>query len=213
MSKQCRNCGTQLSDQAKFCTSCGSSNLVSISMNNNQTVQQTQQRTSQKFSSAAAGESSNSSYSSGNGNGNVAAGIVGAFIFSVLGVVLYFIFYQIGIIAGICGLVMFVLANYGYHSFARPQNKASLTGAIVSVIAMAVMIFVAEYACLTYEVIKQYKEIGNSVGIIDAIQITANLLQDTEVAGAVAEDLGFAYILGFLASFSEIRKVMKLRKK
>ena len=43
---------------------------------------------------------------------NVIAGIVGAFLFALIGGGLYFIIYQFGYIAGICGLVTVVLSTF-----------------------------------------------------------------------------------------------------
>ena len=42
------------------------------------------------------------------GNGNILAGAVGAFLFALIGGVLYFVVYQIGFIAGICGYNAFL---------------------------------------------------------------------------------------------------------
>ena len=62
---------------------------------------------------------------------NVVAGIVGAFLFSLAGGVLWFVIYLFGFIAGISGLVGAVCAIKGYSIFAK---KESMKGIVISVI-------------------------------------------------------------------------------
>lgn len=54
---------------------------------------------------------------------NVVAGIVGALLFALLGGVLYFLIYQLGYIAGLCGLVTVVLAIFGYQLFSGKKDS------------------------------------------------------------------------------------------
>ena len=188
--KKCSVCGTQTEDQTKFCAACGSSDFSvteAESVNSAQGVSELE-----------------------TGHGNIIAGIVGAFLFSLIGGLLYFVVYQIGIIAGICGLVIFVLANFGYGLFAKTKNKASLVALIVSIVSMIVMIFLAEYFCLSFEIFQVYKELD--ITIFDAIKATPEFLAEPEISSAVTEDLAFAYIFGFIASIGNIRNIIKARK-
>lgn len=143
------------------------------------------------------------------GNGNVIAGIVGAFLFALIGGLLYFIVYQIGIIAGICGLVIFVLANFGYNLFAK-GDKNTMIGLIVSIIMMIAMIFLAEYISISYAIFQAYKDYG--ITIFDAIRLTSKSFENPEAASAIAQDLAFAYIFGIVASISNIVNIVKARK-
>jgi hypothetical protein len=52
---------------------------------------------------------------------NVLAGIVGAFLFSLVGGALWFILYMVGFIAGISGLVGVVCAVKGYSFFSKKK--------------------------------------------------------------------------------------------
>ena len=139
--KKCNVCGTQTEDQTKFCAACGSSDF---SVTESEIVNSAQDVSELET-----------------GHGNIIAGIVGAFLFSLIGGLLYFVVYQIGIIAGICGLVIFVLANFGYGLFAKTKNKASLVALIVSIVSMIVMIFLAEYFCLSFEIFRVFIKIGS----------------------------------------------------
>lgn len=191
--KKCNSCGMQVEDQATVCSLCGSHDLSELEAP--QTSVPTQNVTPAEPDL---------------GNGNVVAGIVGAFLFALLGGLLYFVIYQVGIIAGICGLAIFVLANFGYTLFAK-SNKNSMVGLVVSVVMMIVMIFVAEYTCLSYEIFKAFK--AYDITFFDAVQATPQFMKEPEVIGSVLKDLGFAYLFGIIASISNIKNMAKANKK
>lgn len=210
--KKCNNCGTQNEEQANFCVSCGSSDFSA----NEQSVQnlndQVQgQDDSPIYNPAYQVQNNESNDTDINDNGNIIAGIVGAFLFSIIGGLLYFVIYQVGIIAGICGLVIFVLANFGYGLFAKTKNKASVVGLFSSIIITIIMIFLSEYICLSFEIFQAYKDLG--ITIFDAIRATPEFLSEPEISKAVAGDLAFAYIFGFIATIGNIVNIVKARKK
>lgn len=144
-------------------------------------------------------------------SGNVIAGIVGAFLLSIIGLVLYVIIYQFNIIAGVCGLVMFVLAMFGYDLFAKPKNKGSAAGIVTAIIISIVMIFAAEYCCLVLEVYKVSADYGFT--IFDAIRFTPDFLSNSEVKDAMIHDLSMAYIFSFIATIGSVVGSVKSRKK
>lgn len=216
--KKCNTCGTQVDEQTRFCPMCGSTDIIDTATAAQQARQFDQAQAYQQTDSPAYQPTDNPAYQAQNtqiteddGNGNILAGIVGAFLFSIVGGFLYFVIYQIGIIAGICGLVIFVLANFGYGLFARTKNKASIVGLISAIAATIVMIFLAEYFCVSFEIYQEFKDYG--ITIFDAIRATPELLAEPEVIKAVAGDLAFAYIFGFLATIGNIVNIVKSRKK
>lgn len=140
---------------------------------------------------------------------NVIAGIVGAFLFSLLGGALYFLIYQIGFIAGICGFVIVVLASFGYQKFSGKDN--SKKGIVVSIILLIVVLFMAEYISLSYDIYDEFKDWG--ISFFDAVEITPDFLQESEVLGAFIKDLVIAYVLGIIASFALIKNKIQLSKK
>ena len=71
---------------------------------------------------------------------NVLAGIVGAFLFSLAGGVLWYVLYMIGILAAISGLVGAICAIKGYSLFAK---KESVKGIVISVILSLVVMVIA----------------------------------------------------------------------
>lgn len=194
--KKCNYCGTAVEDSAKFCTACGSSNFAEnippVSAQPQPAVQPQQSPVDI------------------NDNGNILAGVVGAFLLSIVGAFLYFIIYQAGFIAGICGLVIFVLANFGYGLFAKTKNKVSLVALITSIVVSVVMIFVAEYVSVAYAVYEGLQDYGMSFW--DSIQLMPEILEDSEAFAEFVKELGMAYLLCFIASIGSIVNVFKARK-
>ncbi len=190
--KKCNACGAYIEQDAVTCASCGSNDVVE----NTECVEQEQPI--------------NTTPSDINDNGNIVAGVVGAFLFSIIGGILYFIVYQFGFIAGICGLVMFVLANFGYSLFAGTKNRNSVPGLVSSIVCMIVMLFLAEYLCLSYEIFRVYQTEG--ITFFDAVWATPQFLAESDISGPFISDLLFAYIFGFFASISNIKNIIKARK-
>ena len=58
---------------------------------------------------------------------NVVAGIVGAFLFSLAGGILWFLLYLMGFVAGISGLVGAVCAVKGYSVFSKKESVPSFS--------------------------------------------------------------------------------------
>ncbi|MCI8589093.1 MAG: hypothetical protein HFE77_00015 [Clostridiales bacterium] len=137
---------------------------------------------------------------------NVIVGVVGAFLFSLIGGALYFGIYQTGFIAGVSGLIIAALSIFGYQLFSGRKN--SMIGAVVSIFMMLVVIFIAEYFCLSFEIYQQFHEYYN-ITLVDAIRSTPDFLAQKEVLSAVVQDLLFAYVLGFVAAASAIRNAFK----
>ena len=80
---------------------------------------------------------------------NVIAGIVGAFLFSLAGGVLWFVLYLFGFVAGISGLIGAVCAVKGYSIFAK---KESIKGVVISVVIALLVMVLAWYLCIGYDV-------------------------------------------------------------
>ena len=209
--KKCNNCGAYMEDQKILCGTADVMQSQQQSVNstggtsNLQLDDQVQayppvyQITN--VSAEDAGE---------DGNGNILAGVVGALLFSLGGGILYFIIYQIGFIAGICGLVIFVLANLGYSVFARTKNKASKVALIVSIAVTIVMIFLSEYISLSFEAYKVFKDYyGSAVSIFKIIRFFPKFLSDADIAKLFIHDLLFAYAFGFLATIGNIVNLAK----
>lgn len=142
-------------------------------------------------------------------NENMIAGIVGAFLFSLIGALLWFAFYQLNIIASLCGLVTVVCAMYGYRLFAKAD---SLKGIIIAAIISVLMIAAAEYTCVAYEIYKVYKQ-DFKITFFDAFRSTYSFISSGgEILGSVLKDLLIGYILGAVGSFSYIKNAVRANK-
>ena len=86
---------------------------------------------------------------------NVLFGVVGAFLFALVGGVLYYILYQIGYLAGISGLIGVICAIKGYSFFAK---KESVRGIVISIIMAVIVLVIAWYFCLSNDVYMAYQE-------------------------------------------------------
>ena len=138
---------------------------------------------------------------------NVVAGIVGAFLFSLVGGVLWFLIYMFGFIAGISGLIGAVCAIKGYSIFAK---KESVKGIIISVIISLLVIALAWYFCLAYDVYDVYNEwyeageIDFSISFFDAVRGAHIFLTDPEIGPAYFGDLAIGIILCIVGAGSYV---------
>ena len=141
---------------------------------------------------------------------NVIAGIVGAFLFALVGGLLYFLVYQTGFIAGICGLITVVLSYLGYQLFSG--RKGSSKGVIFSVIMSVIVIAAAEYTCLAYIIYNEFESVYH-INFFDAMRVTPAFLKQGEILGEVIRDLLIAYALGAVASFGTIKTNLAAAKR
>lgn len=142
---------------------------------------------------------------------NVFFGIVGALLFSLAGGVLWFIIYQLGFIAGICGLVTCMCAIFGYRIFSKNISKK---GIVISIIISIVVILLAEYFCLSYDVFDAYKmwyaegSVDYKLTFFESVQVAHLFLKDTTVLLSYIKDVAIGILLGVIASFSYVRKFL-----
>lgn len=80
---------------------------------------------------------------------NTLLGALGAFLFALAGGFAYYIFWTVGIIAALSGLIGVICAIKGYEIFARGRSNR---GIVISVAAAAVVLILAWYICFGMEV-------------------------------------------------------------
>ena len=138
---------------------------------------------------------------------NVIADIVGAFLFSLVGGVLWFVIYLLGFIAGISGLVGAVCAIKGYSIFAK---KESTKGIIISVIISLLVIVAAWYMCFAYDIYVAYQdwfaagEIDFTLTFADSVYNVPYFLSDSEVGPAYIKDLIFGIVFCIIGGGSYV---------
>ena len=138
---------------------------------------------------------------------NVVAGIVGAFLFALIGGGLHFIIYQFGYIAGICGLITVVLSTFGYQLFSGV--KGSVKGIVIAVIMSLLAIVLGEFLGLSYVIYNEFK-FTYDITFFDAVRATPDFLaESSELMASFIKDLVIAFALGALASASNIHSAIK----
>lgn len=136
---------------------------------------------------------------------NVIAGIVGAFLFALIGGGLYFVIYQFGYIAGICGLVTVVLSTFGYQLFSGV--KGSVKGIVIAIVMSILAIVLAEFLGLSYVIYSEFKSTYD-ITFFDAVRATPDFLTDGELLTSFIKDLLIAFALGAVASISNIHSAI-----
>ncbi len=143
---------------------------------------------------------------------NVLAGIVGAFLFALVGGILWFVLYQVGYLAAISGIVGVICAVRGYSFFAK---KESTKGIIISVVMAAVVIVIAWYACVSYDIYLAYQdwfkagEVDFTPTFFESVQLVPLFFEDSEILGAYLKDLGIGLLLCIIGSVSYIIRATK----
>ena len=99
---------------------------------------------------------------------NVLAGAVGAFLFALVGGILWFVLYQLGYLAAISGLVGVICAVKGQTFFATTKNE-SKTCIILSVIIAVAVLAISWYLCVAYDVYLAYQD-WYAAGEVDKIR-------------------------------------------
>ncbi len=142
-------------------------------------------------------------------NENVLAGIVGAFLFSLAGGIVWFVLYQIGFLAAISGIIGVVCAIKGYAIFGK---RESVKGVIISTVLAFLVIVAAWYLCLSYDVYKAYQD-GFANGEVDftltfAESVRAGylfLVEDAEIAIDYLKDLAIGLIFCVIGAFGYVK--------
>ncbi len=218
MGKVCKNCGMENDDEANFCEACGGNEFKENAVAFDPTeIHKEAPKPVESDKSGLNGEFVSEKTSINPTvdeqttkqitKENFVLGFIGALLFSLIGAVLYFAVYQIGVIAAVCGLAIFLLANFGYVKFSK-SGTLTTKGIVVSAVITLIMIFFSEYFCLSFEIYKVYKN-EYDINIFDAIGVTSSFLNDSNVLSGFIKDLAIAYIISIVAIVSEIVKRRK----
>ena len=141
---------------------------------------------------------------------NPLLGIIGALLFSLGGVALYVIVYQLGFIAGIVGFAIFWLAYRGFDLFGKCKGQFSVTGLAVAIVVTIVMLLAAEYASLVVTIYREMPSMGFELTISESIDVVNEMLkEDAEIRGDVIGDLAFSFIFAAASIISHIVQMKK----
>lgn len=135
----------------------------------------------------------------------VLAGILGAFLFALAGGAMWVILSRLGYISWISGFVAVVYGVRGYSFFARRESRR---GVVIAVLMAFLVIVLAWYACLAWDVCDAYKEwyeageVTFTISYFEAFRGAWHFLEEPEIAGSYFLDLGLGLVMciGFGAS-------------
>ena len=145
---------------------------------------------------------------------NVLAGVAGAFLFSLVGGILWFVLYQIGYLAAISGLIGVICAVKGYTFFAKTKNE-SIRCLVISIITTVVVLAISWYFCVAYDIYLAYQdwfaagEVDFTYTFFESVQVVPYFFTDSEILVAYLKDLG----LGLLFAGLGVIYYLSLREK
>ncbi len=138
---------------------------------------------------------------------NVFAGIVGAFLFSLVGGLVWFLLYLVGFFAGISGMIGVILAIKGYALFAK---KESIKGIIIASVIAFLVLVLAWYLCFGKDVYEAFQmwysngEIDYTLTYAESLRAVPAFLTDPEIGPEYIKDLVIGLILALIGSVGTI---------
>ena len=143
---------------------------------------------------------------------NMVAGIVGAFLFSLAGGVIWFLLYLVGFYAAISGLVGVVLAIKGYEIFAK---KESIKGIVIASVIACLVLVLAWYLCLGKDIYEAYQlwyqqgDIDFTLTYPESVRSAPLFLKDPEIGPSYLKDLLLGLVFALVGSLGTIIKKIK----
>ena len=145
---------------------------------------------------------------------NVVAGIVGAFLFSLVGGLAWFLFHLIGFVASFSGLIGVVMAIKGYKLFAK---KESIKGVIIAAVIAFLVLVLAWYLCLGKEIYDAYQtwykngDVDFTLTYPESVRAIPLFLEEPEIRSDAIKQLllglGFAIFGAAGTIFTTIRSI------
>ena len=150
-------------------------------------------------------------------NDNIFAGIVGAFLFSLAGGILWFALYQIGYFASISGFVAVICAVKGYTFFTKSEAETTKC-IVVSTITAAFVLVIAWYMGASYDLYIAYRdwyaagEVDFTLTYFESVRALPYFFMDSEILLPYLGDLGLSMLFAVIGSFSYISNLVKRKK-
>ncbi len=138
---------------------------------------------------------------------NVFAGIVGAFLFSLVGGLVWFLFYLIGFFSGFSGLIGVILAIKGYQLFAK---KESVKGIIISSVIAFLVLVLAWYLCFGKDIYDAFQEwykageVDTTLTYFESLRAVPAFLTDSEVGPQYIKDLIIGLVFALIGALGTI---------
>ena len=148
---------------------------------------------------------------------NVLAGAVGAFLFSLVGGILWFLLYQLGYLAAISGIIGVICAVKGYTFFAKTK-KESKACLIISILIAVAVLAITWYLCVGYDIYLAYQdwfaagEVDFTLTFFESVRVIPIFFEDSEILIPYLKDLaiGLAFAaIGAISYLASREKKMK----
>lgn len=150
---------------------------------------------------------------------NIPLGIVGAFLFSLIGGAMWFILYQLGFFVELSGIVLALCAYRGYVMFSKGANPIGLSiAALVSLLVLLTAWFLSINLDVYEDHVKWYIEgvLDAPISYIDALEITPRYLVDDDLTMYYLKPLIGGIVLSLIVWILPIKnafsKVIRERK-
>lgn len=149
---------------------------------------------------------------------NILAGVVGAFLFSLVGGILWFVLYQLGYLAAISGLVGVICAVKGYTVFAKTKNESKKC-IVLSVIIAVLVLAISWYLCVAYDIYLAYQdwyaagEVDFTLNFFESARAVPLFFEESEILIAYLKDLGFGLLFAALGVISYLSSREKKNKR
>ena len=143
---------------------------------------------------------------------NVLAGVVGAFLFSLVGGAVWFLLDLVGFYAGISGLIGVVCAVTGYKLFAGTLSRK---GVIIAFIISLLVLALAWYLCFAKDLFQAYKEwyankeVNYMPTYAECVREGVLWLQEPDIAKAYFINLAIGIALAIIGSIRYIITAFK----
>ena len=140
--------------------------------------------------------------------------MVGAFLFSLVGGILWFVLYQVGFIASISGFVAVICAVKGYTFFAKAKDESTSCIVLSSIIAALVLI-ISWYICASYDLYKAYQEwfaageVDFTLTFFESVRALPYFFEDSEILIPYLKDLGLGLLFAVGGAFSYVSGLRK----
>lgn len=137
-------------------------------------------------------------------------------MFSLAGGIIWFLLYQVGILAAFSGIIGVVCAIKGYAIFGK---RESTKGIIISTVIAFIVLVLAWYLCLSYDVYDAYQlwyEEGHVDFTLTFFESVANahlFLEEPEIASAYFKDLGLGLLFCVIGAFSYVKAAIGKAKR
>lgn len=131
-------------------------------------------------------------------------GLVGAFLGSLIGALLWIGIYKLGYIAGIAGAVTVICAFKGYEKFG---GALDVKGVLLSVIISAVMIYLANNIAWAWEAYDALKDYGYTFS--ETYRSLGDILAETDTTAPYYSDLAVGYFLTLVCSIGTIINALR----